>query len=165
MPDFIHIISKFFDHNRYLSFGALGAMILTIPACFPQYDGKVVSPVSGEMVSVDGLESDVLKEQKSLQDQYNENQRAINALAYEQEVLVEKSETLALEAGDAADLIEEEITNRNNTFGELLTVAGTVFPQASPALGPLSGLMGMLIGGGAVADNRRKNRLIKTLKT
>ena len=162
--DIWHKVTKFIDHNRYISLAGLSSTVLMLPACFPQIDGKAVGPVSGELVSGDELEAEVLREQSSLREQYDENERAIAGLEQQQAALVRESEILAVAAGEAIEQIEEENASRNALFGEIVTIASAAFPASQPVLGPLSGFAGLLIGGGALADSRRKNKIIKQLK-
>lgn len=65
--------------------------------------------------------------------------------------------TLELTGRAAWDAYEREQATKNAIYQALSTVAGTAFPGFAPLLGSA----GMLLGIGAVVDNRRKDRIIR----
>lgn len=160
--DIIHTITKKLSHDRYTAIGAsILAAAMTLGGC-KLYDGKTVSSQSGEVVDREQLESEYVQGSNDLQKRWD----AADAL--EQEAVAAKrkiaKEAEQLDAGFVADseAIDAEIAARSGLVGQIGTLATDAANSSGvPWLGTLLGFGLTAVAGGAVVDNRRKDRIIK----
>ena len=159
MRDFIHDAIKWIDHNRYTVIGAAAlAGLLALGGC-SQFDGKVVSSQTGELLDRDELRGEFVEASQAIESRYAEAlAQARQAQAELEQIQTQAEDT---EADFAADLeaIDDEIAARGELFGAV-TDAITQAGVTAPWLGPLTGIGGLIFGGGVFADNRRKDKKI-----
>lgn len=164
--DLIHNILKNLDHNRYTYLGlAAASTMITVSACSPT---RVVNPLTGEIVSGDQAVDAFNQEFTNLEQEFIANTAAIKQLVTRNETITQESELLSQRFEGTWKQIEAQ-EERNNA---LLT---QVLDFASPALASVGlspdlvmgalGVVGLGIGGGTILDRRRKDTVIRKLKS
>lgn len=155
MPDLLNGILRWLDHNRYtaLAIILLGGLFFWTYGC--QSSTAFRDPVSGTTTTVTRPE---LEQQVSA---------TWNQLLAEQ-ARIEASMNALIQAGQAAedelDRQDEQRQSIIQAFGGLIgDIAGGTFNPVQAVTGAVS-LIGLIGGTGLLADNRRKNSLIKRLK-
>lgn len=143
--DVIHRLLKWFDHNRYSVLGVAlsGAMLVTVGCGL--LDGKATDPVTGEPATAITIAENAER-------YVAEKDRQIDALIAERNAVAEAA-NVAIERAN-------EKTEQNYAFLD----TALNHPVVQSYIAPL-GLAGFLVGGGSLLDNRRKDQVIKTIKT
>lgn len=163
LMDIINKATKLFDHNRGLAFGLIGlAACLYIPSC-AAWDGEVVSSQTGEVVNADEREGEYVEIKKTLQTRAQELEATILALSNEYENIAEQSDTLDEEFVEDMERIQSEIDARTEGIMSISTAAAQQVPGLAWLL-PWVGIGTTAVAGGAVFDNRRKDKIIKKVK-
>jgi len=158
--DILHKVLKWADHNRYVCLGILLAVVASVWL----FGCQITTPSltdPAEKVTAQQFEVQVVTEQAALEfkaeDLKNDLEKHNKAvLAFNQRVELGRAD------------IEAQIELRENIvsiIGGLATSAaeGTLTPGA--AINSIITLGMLLAGGGAILDNRRKNKVIAELKT
>ena len=163
MRDVLNPVLKWLDHNRWLAL----AIVLSVAVCgwgfgCESLTGSLTDPVA--KVNRAQLESEVAE----LKAKLNTDATAM-AARHQAEIaaIVERAETVETKLSIATADLDRQDAQRQQIFefvGGLVTAAaaGTVNP-ATLLAGAVPIVAG-LVGGGALIDNRRKNRVIETLK-
>lgn len=154
--DWLHRALNFFDHNRYtvggISLAAAGTIWLS--ACTSQTVG-----LDGSKVDRAGLGRQVLNEERLFAAAEAEIQSAIaqyNANIEAHNQLVESAYTEL----DRKDAIKAQLVNVIG--GQVTSLLSGTFNPATLATTGIS-LLGLLGGGGAMADNVRKGKVIRKM--
>lgn len=157
--DPIHIAAKWLDHNRYVALGvgiAAGCMVY-LGACASTVktpDGSVVDRAGLGRWAIDS-EATFAKRKASLDAEIAAYNADIEG--YNQTVA-----SLQLEL-DEKDAIRESLVNVAGGIVTSIASGGGVNPIGLATTGVT--LLGLLGGGGALLDNRRKDKVLKTVKT
>lgn len=148
-------LTKAFDHNRYAFIATAVASILTVNACV---ESQTTSPTTGQPVTRDVLNVEASK--------FNvEHEHKVGALKVEMEQVAQKAQILMIEDQSTYDSFisaYEDLDAQDERKAQLLAWVNTTVPGL---LGPYSTLATSLLGAGLFADNRRKDRKIKELKS
>jgi hypothetical protein len=159
--DWFHRALKWADHNRY-TFGLLGGVaVLSGCSLFPQFDGKAVDPVSGDIVNRDELDASLVRTENELQDEFDAYGRMIARGLEGQRSVATRSDRLNEAFRNSYEQIEEESAALSDALGQIGTLAGTVNPPAGSIITGILGLAGVGFGVGKAADAKRKDREIK----
>ncbi len=168
---------KALDHNRYTAVAvAIGATVVSFAGC----QVKSTSPFTNEPATRDEIELqrvDFEREQLLVKaKREGDARRRVDAItsAATQEIAkitadlqyddqVDESAKARVDA--QADLAIADIDRRETLIVEGLEFVNSLpFVSANPALGTAINLASMLIVGGVVTDNRRKDKVIKQAK-
>lgn len=154
MTDWFHKAVKWISYNRYTAVAlVLGVVLVSGVSC----QSKAPSPITGRPATIRELNAqfDVwMEEAKARTDKAY--------AAYLAEVKAIEAEGAALDPQFAAAFLEIEEKDRIKVA--VLEMAGRVLP-AAPGLSEGLALAAMLLTGGVVADNRRKDKKLKDFKT
>ena len=156
MPDPIHAALKWASHNRYTLIALVVAALPLLAGCAGMFDGKVQSTVTGEKSTASEVYAAAF----------------VRIQKYDSEIatLTAKADALARERDAIAEVANVEIdtanerTEQNVAFAE----AALTTVRESPILAAAGGsaIIGpLLAAGGLFVDNRRKDKVVKKLKT
>ena len=159
MKDLLHGLLKWVDHNRYLVAGVV--LFALFAGWLVGCDVKTQSLLSEDQkVTLRELEREVIVVQQTLDDEAStlrEREALYNA----------KVESM----NNAIAIAEADIAEKQEVRLKLIEIAGAVGTAAaagtlSPAAGIAAAIQALtlFVGGGAIIDNRRKNRVIARLK-
>lgn len=156
MPDPIHAALKWASHNRYTLIALAVAALPLLAGCAGMLDGKVQSEVTGQSSTAGEI-------------------RAVASLRIHEydaqiEELRAKAASLERQREEIAAVANAEIEQANERTEENIALAETVLTTAreSPILAAAGGsavLGPILASAGLFIDNRRKDKVVKKLKT
>lgn len=169
--DMIHNVAKLVDHNRWLTLS--GAMVMALMGTVAGCRVTTVDPATGQRVDEVGIAQARLEA---------DAQRRLLELAVEHAKLTGDADAVrtaegALAAGSVMhaerlaqlEILAREIAETRRRAMGLVRVAGAVAEGGVFSTGGLVNLgvtaAAILLGAGAALDNRRKDRVIRTLKT
>lgn len=159
MPDLIHKLLKFIDHNRYVVSFAVVALVLVLSVSGCQ--ATVASPISGESVTKAQLTAEAKARRVELRQKAEKAKQAYEA---ELSTIEAEGEKLDLQLEPAYAEIERRQEAVEKALGVAAGVVRTVGGPYTDLLISAIGIGGLMIGGGAVADNRRKDKVIRQQK-
>lgn len=171
--DIVHRVTNLISYNRGVVIAALVAAALAIPACI-EFKGE--SPVTGKPETAATLATQEEAEQKRIDAEIKKAERLRTASAdalrrelehrtaeinnsYEETVIDLAEEQARLEAGFTAG--HEQIAAKQDSLKWWIDSANTVVATINPGLAQPLSLVTSLLLGGAIYDNRRKDRKIK----
>lgn len=163
MNDYWHTLTNWVDHNRYVFVALVAAAMLSVPSC-DMFQASGISPFSGESVSADEHAAEwnafLLTSEQTVQglDQQMALLSAKRAALIEQVISTESaSDTFMLR-------LEERQNSISEGTGALWSTVKSLYPPATaadPLIAPVIGILGF----GAFADARRKNKLLNSRNT
>ena len=155
MTDYVHASMKWLSNNRYTVLATLvaGASVFLASCSF-----KAKDPLTGTQATKEELVANVDAVAKTSVSKYKKLEATFQA------------ELASLQEADARTIAQYEaaiadVERQQETWTSVISWVGQI-PAVSgnPLLGGALGLAGSVFGLGAVADNRRKDKIIKTTK-
>jgi len=170
MPDLLHAVTKYVDHNRWTAAGlALAASAFAFTGC-SAWDGRVVSSQTGETVSAEERDREFVASIRTVEEAIAAEKRAIAEAGLRLDDLIARAELLGEDYTADRDAIDAELAERNARLGGLINIAKPLLStvpggeQGIEALLIAFGLGGTGYGVGKRIDNRRKDRKIAEIK-
>lgn len=159
--DWWHEFTTLADHNRYVTAGAALTATMFLGACLPGFDGKTTSPFDGTSVTGEQLEAQADAALASLQ--ARADALAADLIRIEAESVALESESAALNENfqAAAERIAAEKTALLGALETAKNAIASYVPGSEAVLGTIWTLGVSALGLGVVADNRRKDRLLR----
>lgn len=163
-PDYIHQLLKWISYNRFLAGAAALAISLGVVACAPT---SAPSPITGELMTATELVGEYNREVVQLQTRADALVASQAAIAAELEAITAEAGALDEDYTAAIEDANQRAQSRIQALVGGLGALGTAVPELAPIterVAPIVPWAASLLGIGAVADNRRKNRIIKQAK-
>lgn len=162
MTDVFHRLTKWLDHNRYLAIGLLVAFLPFVLAACGALDGQIASDVTGETSTAAEIRSAAIARVGEFDHELEAIRRDMTALEARAAEIVGKRATV-IETANVEIEAANAITAERIDLASMAIKDVAANPLIAGALGTV-GLGGLLTIGGLALDNRRKDRLIKTIK-